>query len=228
MANDIVITGDDLADNPTARVPVCLVLDRSPSMNGAPIDALNEGVRHFFASLAEDEVARYSAEVAVVSFSGSADRVLDFGPVGDVKVPTIGIEHLPGGTSIGRGVELALELLDERKRGYAEAGVDYFQPWLVLMTDGLPTDHTHVDVSAEVARRDMERKITVFPIGVGDGADMDTLAMFSPRKTPLRLKGLNFGEFFEWLSASVAATSQSVPGEAVKLDTDSIKSWAEL
>ena len=57
---------------------------------------------------------------------------------------------------------------------------------------------------------------------------MDVLAKFSPKRTPLKLKGLNFREFFAWLSKSVSKTSQSMPGEDVKLDFEGIKGWGEL
>ena len=67
-----------------------------------------------------------------------------------------------------------------------------------------------------------QRKLTVFPIGIGAEADMDVLAQFSPKRPPLKLRGLKFREFFAWLSKSVSKTSQSTPGESVKLDTESI------
>lgn len=72
------------------------------------------------------------------------------------------------------------------------------------------------------------RKLTVFPIGIGSYADMGTLAKFSPNRSPLKLQGLKFKEFFEWLSKSVSKTSQSTPGENIKLDVEGIKGWGEL
>ena len=57
---------------------------------------------------------------------------------------------------------------------------------------------------------------------------MNVLARFSPKRPPLRLQGLKFKEFFAWLSQSVSRTSQSTPGESVKLDVDGIKGWGEL
>jgi uncharacterized protein YegL len=72
------------------------------------------------------------------------------------------------------------------------------------------------------------KKLTVFPIGIGADADMTALARFSPNRRPLRLKGLNFKEFFEWLSRSVSRVSRSTPGDAVKLDPTGLDGWAEL
>ena len=51
-----------------------------------------------------------------------------------------------------------------------------------------------------VARMVESRKLTVFPIGIGPEADMGTLQRFSPGRSPLRLQGLKFSEFFSWLS----------------------------
>jgi uncharacterized protein YegL len=241
MAKDLVLRRQDLIANPTPRVPICLVLDCSPSMSGElsmgasvqqtnprPIDELNEGINVFFNSIKEDEVAKYSAEVAIVAFSEIVEEILDFDSITRVDPPIVNLETRHGGTSIGKGVDLALTLLDRRKKEYQDAGVDYFQPWLVLMTDGQPTDMTHIEVSGKVANLVNNKRLTVFPIGIGEGADMDVLAMFSPKRPPLRLKGLRFKEFFEWLSKSVSVTSQSTPGEKIPLDTEGIQGWSEL
>ena len=103
---------------------------------------------------------------------------------------------------MGSAVCEALHILENRKQEYKSAGVDYYQPWLILMTDGIPTD----DVSEAVSRiADLvgRRQLSVFAIGIGGDADMDTLRLLSPKRTPLRLRGLEFRKFFEWLSASV-------------------------
>ena len=38
---------------------------------------------------------------------------------------------------MGEGVDLALNLLEQRKAAYKATGVDYYQPILVLMSDGV-------------------------------------------------------------------------------------------
>ena len=62
MSNDLLCM-EDLVNNPTARVPVCLCLDVSGSMNGSPIQALNDGVHMFYSAIQEDETALYAAEI---------------------------------------------------------------------------------------------------------------------------------------------------------------------
>lgn len=226
MGNELLRI-EDVVENPTPRVPVCLVLDVSPSMSGEPIAELNEGVRLFVSELRADEVARYSVELAIVTFAYQAECPLEFQGISKLEqVPTLEIR--PGGTALGAGVRMAMELLDERKQLYKQAGQDYYQPWLVLMTDGQPTDNEHYQVAPQVAELIEERRLTIFPIAIGPHADKEVLRMFSPRREPLTLKGLKFREFFEWLSHSAAQTSRSTPGERVPLDTEGIKGWAEL
>jgi len=220
----LTIRQKDLFENPTPRVPVCLVLDNSGSMDGEPISELNKGIRVFFEALLSDEVAKYSAEIAVVSFGAEVRLELDFETLQQQKIPTF---IAWGQTPMGEAVNLALDLLEKRKREYKDAGVDFFQPWMVLMTDGVPTDD--IENAANRTRElILKGKLTLFPIGVGNSVQMATLQNFSPKRIPVRLKGLHFSSFFEWLSQSVSICSQSMPGEKIEIDTSGMKGWAEL
>lgn len=247
----------DLVNNPTARVPVCLCLDTSYSMGRivggevqqtgqqiykdgqlwdivtggiSAINELTDGVEAFYEELRNDEVAQYSAEICIVTFSGKAPKLLlDFANIErQPQVP----ELIPDGeTPMGEAVNLALDCLEKRKLEYQTQGVDYYQPWLVLMTDGAPEGSDPRELERAIQRTTAminSNRLTIFPIGIGDQADMQTLARFSPKRMPLRLKGMRFKEFFQWLSQSVSRTSMSMPGEKISLDMDGIKGWAEL
>lgn len=222
--NDLILRQEELIDNPTARVAVALVLDTSYSMSGEPIDELNRGVAKFFEETLANEVARFSAEVCIVKFGGTSELVLDFRSLEEQTVPTFSAS---GGTPMGEAVSQAIEALEARKSEYQNAGVDYYQPIMVIMSDGAPTD------SIESAGRNIsnlvnQKKLSVFCVGIGKDADMATLQRLSPGRTPLPLKELNFEEFFVWLSASVARVSASIPGEDVPIDVDGIKGWANI
>lgn len=227
MSNDM-FRKEDLVNNPTTRVPVCLCLDTSGSMSGEPIEELKAGVKLFYDAIRDDEIALYSAEISIVTFGGFAHCVEDFSSLErQTDMPSLVAN---GGTPMGEAVNLALDLLERRKQEYRDQGVDYYQPWLVLMTDGEPNgDQSELDRAVKrTSDAIRQRKLTVFPIGIGQNADMRTLASFSPNRSPLRLQGLKFQEFFQWLSQSVSRTSQSIPGESVPLDYEGIKGWAEL
>lgn len=227
--NNELLRLEDLVNNPTARVPICLCLDVSGSMVGAPIRELNEGVRLFYDAIRQDETALYAAEICIVTFGRrGAECITDFAGL-ELQEGTP--ELTAGGpTPMGEAVNLGLDLLEKRKNEYKGKGVDYFQPWLVLMTDGEPNgDENELAraISRTVEMAD-HRKLSIFPIGIGEDADMEVLARFSPKRQPLKLQGLKFREFFEWLSQSVSKTSQSLPDESVSLDMEGIKGWASL
>lgn len=221
---------EDLVDNPTPRVPVSLCLDSSGSMMGDPINELNEGVATFYEAIYSDEIARYSAEINIVTF-GPAKIESDFQTLDQNNRPPV--LAASGQTPMGEAVKLSLDSLEKRKKEYQDNGVDYYQPWLVLMTDGSPFGGSESVLNEQIERvRSMvlasPAKLTVFPIGIGPEADMSVLAKFSPNRSPLKLKGLNFREFFAWLSKSVSKVSQSTPGDKIALDTEGIKGWAEI
>ena len=163
-----------------------------------------------------------------MTFNSRAECVMDFANIErQNEMPELAAV---GDTAMGEGVNLALDLLEKRKQEYRDKGVDYYQPWLVLMTDGVPNGS--VSEMSRAVSRTVEmvnnRKLTVFPIAIGDESDISALSQFSPRRRPLKLQGLKFREFFAWLSKSVSKTSQSTPGEKIDLDIDGIKGWAEL
>ncbi len=228
MKNDNLLNLEDLENNPSSRVPVCLVLDTSGSMEGDSINELNEGVRLFYDAVRSDETALYAAEISVVTFGGHASCQAGFSTLEhQSEAPQF---YAGGGTPMGEAMNMALDMLEKRKGEYKASGVDYYQPWIVLMTDGMPNG-SPAELSRSIQRTcDMinDRKLTIFPIGIGEDADMDVLARFSPKRSPLKLQGLNFKEFFAWLSKSVSKVSQSTPGDKVQLDVDGIKGWAEL
>jgi uncharacterized protein YegL len=207
-------------DNRDPRVACVLLLDTSSSMairNGEsvplPIDQLNEGYEALREALSEDPLARKRTEIAVVTFGGTAQIAVPFTEGRDLKPSTF---TAGGGTPMGAALDLGLDQILARKRTYKEAGLEYFRPWLFVITDGAPTDGDRF-TSAATRLRGVEKQkgVTVFAVGV-EGADMTTLAQLSAVRQPLMLDGLKFIEMFEWLSASMSVVSQSSPGASDK------------
>ena len=215
---------DELVDNPTQRVPICLCLDVSGSMRGDPIRELNKGIKVFFDALKQDEIALYAADVCIVTYGNrgknSVQCISDFSSIESKPLPPELTAY--GQTPMGEAVNTCLDLLEARKKEYQDKGVDYYQPWLVLMTDGKPYGDKDPKAVYNAQQRaskmvnDGNGKLVVFPIGIGAEADMTVLAKFSPKCEPFKLNQYDFSDFFVWLSQSVSTMSQSY-GSRVKL-----------
>jgi uncharacterized protein YegL len=208
-------TGREFMDNPEPRCPVCLLLDRSSSMAGAPLDALHEGLRTFGRELGQAALARQRVEVAVVAFGGTVEVVQDFVTADRFVAPVLAAQ---GQTPLGTGLLTALELIDARKAVYRSHGVSYGRPWLVVITDGMPQGEPWALTRDALQRlRDAEaaRAVAALVVGVA-GANMKFLARIAQRP-PVALPELRFGELFTWLSASAARAVGSCADDQLPL-----------
>ena len=213
---------NDLIDNPTPRCPVALVLDTSGSMSGQPIAQLNAGIQLFLDEVKRDDLARWSVDLAVYTAGGSADCIQSF--IGVEQIAGFAPLDASGGTPLGQATRMALDDLEARKKAYRDAGVPYYQPWLVLISDGAPGDIWQ-DAAQRAATLSAQRKLVSLPIGV-QGADLDVLSQFSS-KPAVALDGLKFRELFQWLSASMARVSASTSSDA-SVQLPSMDSWGSV
>jgi uncharacterized protein YegL len=205
----------EFAENPEPRCPCVLLLDTSSSMRGAPITALNEGLRAFRDDLMQDSLALRRVEVAVVTFDSDIQLVQDFVTVDRFDPPTLTAQ---GYTHMGAAIHQALDMVQARKEQYRANGVAYYRPWVFMMTDGEPQDEPD-EVVEQAAQRlkadETQNRIAFFAVGV-EKANMARLRTIVER-TPLKLKGLNFVDMFVWLSASMQAVAQSKPDDQLAL-----------
>lgn len=213
---------NDLIDNPTPRCPVALVLDTSGSMSGQPIDQLNAGIQLFIDEVKRDDLARWSVDLAVYTAGGSVDCIQPF--IGIEQIAGFVPLYASGGTPLGQATRMALDDLETRKRAYSDTGVPYYQPWLVLISDGAPGD-TWEDAAQRAKALSAQRKLVSLPIGV-QGADLEVLSQFSS-KPAVALDGLKFRELFQWLSASMARVSASTSSDA-SVQLSSMDSWGSV
>lgn len=210
---------DNFAENPEPRCPCVLLLDTSGSMGGMPITQLNEGVRTFRQELQMDPLATKRVEVAVVTF-GPVTIESEFHTVPNFHPREL---ETTGDTPMGEAIETGIEMVTRRKKEYKDHGVAYYKPWIILITDGAPTDEW-AKAARLVHEGEASKSFAFFAIGV-DSANMEILRQISVRD-PLKLKGLMFREFFMWLSASMKMVSAKNPGNAINLLPPS--GWSEL
>lgn len=224
----------EFVDNPEPRCPVVLLLDTSGSMNGTPIEELNRGLRAFEKALKDDHLASLRVEVAILTFGGEVSLLdvsgdgTDPADAGDAFVTVDRFEppvlRARGSTPMGRAVREGLDLIRQRKAIYKQNGIDYYRPWLFLLSDGHPTDGGWEKAAADLCAEESRKGVMVFAVGV-DKADLTKLGRFSGERSPLRLRGLAFEELFTWLSRSLSSVSHSNPGDLAPLPP---VGWAEV
>lgn len=129
----------EFAENPEPRCPCVLLLDTSGSMQGAPVAALNDGLRTFKETLTRDSLAARRVEVAVITFDSEVKVVQDFITADQFEPPELTAQ---GATCMGGAINKALDLIQARKSQYRANGVAYYRPWVFMITDGEPYGDT--------------------------------------------------------------------------------------
>lgn len=197
----------EFVDNPEPRVPVILLCDTSGSMSGAPINSLNAGLAAFTEEVYKDEIASLRVEVALVTF-GPVRLTQDFVTIDKFVPPQM---RADGVTPMGEAIEYALDMLQDRKETYKNNGIQYYRPWVILITDGAPTDSWQ-NAAGRMRQAEAQRRLLFFAVGV-QGADMNTLRQIAPpERPPVLLNGLDFKSMFQWLSTSMKRVSSSQVG----------------
>lgn len=212
------------AENPEPRCACVLLLDISGSMAGDPIRELQAGVEQYRDELFADSLAKKRVEVAIVTFGGHVEEAHSFATAEEFTPPAL---QANGDTPMGQALLKGYDLIESRKSLYKQNGIQYFRPWLFLITDGAPTDKNTSywsDAVSKIKQGEEQKKFAFFAVGV-EGADIDTLREIASRE-PLKLKGLKFRDLFKWLSASQKAVSRSNPGDSVPLESP--YGWAEV
>ncbi|OCQ92471.1 hypothetical protein BCD67_07405 [Oscillatoriales cyanobacterium USR001] len=205
----------EFAENPEPRCPCVLLLDTSGSMQGAPLDALNEGLQTFRDDLTKDELAKKRVEVAIVTFDNQIKVVQDFVTADQFEPPLLTAQ---GQSYMGAGISYALDLIAARKSEYRSNGITYYRPWVFMITDGEPqgeSDRVVEEASQRIKEEEANKRVAFFAVGV-EGANIARLAQIVDR-TPVKLRGLDFREMFIWLSASMQRVSHSKIDEQVAL-----------
>lgn len=217
-------------ENHSTRIPVVLCLDTSQSMttNGG-FEALNEGVQAFYETCKDDPVNRLGFDVAIVTFGAQGvTRVQDFRPIWNQEdIPSFAFskENWIDGTPMGKGIDLSMKGLQKRKEEYKENSIGYYQPFLVIITDGQSTEIVRQCFSSDsewVASRKqfdsvkeqvvaLQRggKLKVIAMGVGND-DFSELADFVVDKKVLLAKDFSaFDLLFEFMSKSMSNSASN-------------------
>ncbi len=194
------------------HVACCLLVDTSGSMgSNGKIDQLNEALRNFKETVCEDPLSARRVDVCVISFATKAELVSPFCPIASFQPPTL---RASGATSMGEGIRYSLEAVHEQVRRYHQTGVECYKPFVLMITDGFPTDDM-TDIDKLIAQRESEGRyghLRFHAFGV-KGADMDLLSRLSKRV--LAVDQNAFDQVFDWTSRTMQIISHSRTSDTV-------------
>jgi uncharacterized protein YegL len=184
-------------------------------MTGQPINELNQAIQQFAREVRVDSLAAQRVEVAIISFASTVDVIQPFVTVDEFQPPYIPADGL---TRMGGGIQLALQLIEQRKAEYRQHGISYFRPWLFLITDGQPEGEDPSETMRafqELRQAEQGGKINFWPIGTGS-ANMQVLSSIGSRRAQF-VNATRFADLFVWLSRSMQIVSNSRPQDQISL-----------
>lgn len=243
----LVDLDQEAIENAATRVPVCLCVDASGSMGKvvsgdtrftgetiyedgreweivdggtSRMELLVEGLKTFKKEVQNDIVANRAVDLCVVSFNDEAHCIFEYGSIDHFDIGEVRRKLEPKGeTELGEGILLALDKLEDRKRLYKINGIDYYQPILVIFSDGENTgNYNKLNLACErVQSLAAARRLSCFQVGIDEESNLNELTRINPRREAKGLKSVKFNEFFIWLSKSTGVLSRSSIGEMPKL-----------
>ena len=221
-----IVTEGDFNNSTKKRLPICFCLDVSGSMvspmdNGQTrIDELNKTFQNFIQTMKTDEVVAQSADIAIVTFGGKVEILSAFGPLEKKNIGRINV-NTRSYTPMGEGISTSLKLLNARKNAYKKKGLRYFQPWLVVLTDGEPegpdAQMNFENALREVNQLENEGKIVVYNIALGNDVNFENISRLSTKHNePIYAnEAADLKQFFTFLGSTLGSVAS---GHTVESD----------
>lgn len=201
-------------------------------MDGAPIDELNAALSKVKEDILCDPLLANRLEIGIVAFDdeGRIERPIDL-ISGDSSFPVLTIG---GTTNLVSGMNIAMSMVEDRKSFYKANGEQYYRPYIVLITDGEPTNTSdEIDaLDAEIQSKSDEKRFVFIPFATKSVTTegMKLLAKLTAQSADERLKNRGsvwlmkdvskFGEVFAFVSASVSAAMNQGGTASVSLTPD--------
>lgn len=186
------------------RLPVYLILDKSYSMAGEPIEAVNQGLQALIDMLRQDPFALETVFLSVIEFSSKAEQTVVLSDLMSFQPPILKPD---GMTSLGAALTLTAEQIQHEVKASSSDAKGDWRPLVFVFTDGVANDDLDPGIQAMA-------KVSVAKVvgcAAGNEADAEDLKRFATDVVRLNSNDAeSIRAFFAWVSSSVSMTSQSV------------------
>ncbi|WP_419763951.1 MAG: vWA domain-containing protein [Arcobacter sp.] len=207
----------DVFVDTTTKTPAIMVLDVSESQSWyGGIENLNSAKNVFLEALKNDDYAKSSVELSVITFNHNFEKILPFTPISEVN--KIDNFKASGGTDIGQAVVEAVNDIKQREQYYKANNIRSKKPILILLTDCEIDNPSEINEAVNITNSLISRnKMTMISIGTGKEVNNEQLKRFNPTSPVLYSpEPEDLIELFEWVSTTLIGYSQVGNNESFK------------
>lgn len=200
-----------MTESSLRRVPVYILVDTSLSMQGAPIEAVNNGLKALKDMLMRDPIAIESAFISIIKFGGEiAEQVCPLTEITDFEPPVFGADGL---TPLGDAMKKLNKAIDKEVRIRDEEYSGDYKPLVFILTDGNPNDDGWREAVEAIRNRQNRKLSTMITLGCGPGVNDEVIKFISNRGSDIAMKSEEvdpeiIGTFFKQISQSVGSVAE--------------------
>lgn len=198
------------------RLPVFFLIDTSGSMNGEPIEALNNALTGMITSLRSDPQALESVWICIITFDINAKIIVPLTELSDFQLPIIQCPR-SGPTNTGKALVLLREIVTDQIITTSKETKGDWRPLLFLFTDGEPSD---INLYAQQIPSIKEIGFaSIVACAVGPKGNNDILKLLTDSVIQLETAdSATLKTFFMWVSQTIDQGNKSLGvNDSIKL-----------
>jgi uncharacterized protein YegL len=198
------------------RLPVYFLLDTSGSMNGEPIQALNNALSGMVNTLRSDAQASETLWISIITFDRDVNEVSPLTELPAFQLPEI-ICPQSSPTNTGKALELLYNKIKTEVRKGSPTQKGDWRPLLFIFTDGKPSDP---QLYSEMIPKIKSLNLAAI-VGCAAGTLADNSKLKELTDTVVHLDtadSTTLKQFFKWVSDTIEQGNKSMgTTEAVQL-----------
>ena len=208
----------DLADNPTPRFQLMIIIDNAFYMDGCAFGQLNASLQNLINEIENNSLLSSAVELYIATCGHSRKEkeenaikeIVSFATIDRQRKILHEFTIKPYGLCyLGTVINMALDKLEKRKELMVDPdnSVSYYPSWMILLTNGKYIDEPEMEIACDRMKR--QRELQVYPVGITEKAIMDNLCKLDSKRAAILS---SFNGFFNDVFQSMQMIKNSTPG----------------
>lgn len=190
------------------RLPVYFLLDTSGSMNGEPIQALNNAISGMINTLRSDAQASETLWISIITFDRDVNEIAPLSELPSFQLPEI-VCPQSGPTFTGKALEMLYDKVNKEVRKGTPTQKGDWRPLLFIFTDGEPSD---AQLYTEMIPKIKSLNFSVI-VGCAAGNKGDNAKLKELTDSVVHLDttdSITLKQFFKWVSDTIEQGNKSM------------------